>query len=118
MKLVVTGEGPDGRSRVEDITEITAITEPKGRGSIEIWSTASFPPKLPFERAKTVDVPEFDLGSPPGAARAGSAELILEDGVVELFAGDTLVMPGIIHQWKVGPEGCVMSGTAYGVEAP
>jgi hypothetical protein len=28
------------------------------------------------------------------------------------------VMPGIVHAWHIGAEGCVMVGTAYGVTAP
>lgn len=144
MKLVLTGEGPGGRSRVEKITDVGEIHEPKGRASVEIWDAPSFPPILSFERKQSVDVPEFDLGAPPGAAKAqyaqmgpdykspmhrthtldvavitaGSAELALEDGGVELFPGDTIVMPGVVHAWKAGPNGCVMVGTAYGIAAP
>jgi hypothetical protein len=70
VRLVVTGEGPEGRSRVEQVTEVDEVDEPAGRASVEIWSTSSFPPQLPFERAKSVDVPEFDLGAPAGGARA------------------------------------------------
>jgi quercetin dioxygenase-like cupin family protein len=49
---------------------------------------------------------------------AGTVSLLLQDEVVELNTGDAVVMPGIIHAWKAGPEGCVIAGTAYGVEAP
>jgi quercetin dioxygenase-like cupin family protein len=144
MRLVVTGEGPDGRSRVEEITEIAELDEPEGKVSVAIWTTTSFPPPLPIVRKKTIEELELDLGVPPGAAlaqytrmgpgrvtpvhrthtldiaviTAGSAELILQDGSVDLLPGDTIVMPGIIHQWKVGPGGLVIVGTSYGVEAP
>lgn len=30
---------------------------------------------------------------------AGEVELILEDGSVTLYAGDTVVLPGVVHRW-------------------
>jgi hypothetical protein len=35
--------------------------------------------------------------------------LLLEDGEVELNAGDSVVIPGVMHGWRSGPEACVSS---------
>lgn len=40
----------------------------------------------------------------------GTIELILDEGVHALAAGDCVVMTGVDHAWRAGPEGCLMSG--------
>ena len=39
---------------------------------------------------------------------AGSVDLLLDDGPHRLDNGDSLVLPGVDHGWKAGPEGCAM----------
>jgi len=40
---------------------------------------------------------------------AGSVDIILDDGPHRLETGDSLVLPGIDHGWKAGPEGCTQT---------
>jgi quercetin dioxygenase-like cupin family protein len=98
-----------------------------------MWRTASLPPELPQPLAdhgavSTAEVPA--VGSrwilvkwPPGAdaffhrtdtldydvVLSGQVTLLLEDGEVVLDAGDSVVIPGVVHGWRAGPEGCVSS---------
>jgi quercetin dioxygenase-like cupin family protein len=39
----------------------------------------------------------------------GSVTLGLEVGAVELSRGDMVMIPGLLHAWTAGPEGCVIS---------
>jgi naringenin degradation protein FdeH len=62
----------------------------------------------PLHRTATLD---YDM------VLAGSVDLLLEDGTeVAMTADDVVVIPGIVHGWRAGPEGCtmfiVMSGLA------
>lgn len=45
---------------------------------------------------------------------AGVVELVLDDGSHALNTGDCVVMTGVDHAWRAGPEGCVISGIAIG----
>ena len=132
MQHTITGLGPDGRSTVLEQRDLSS--SPSDSVIIErIWSTASLPPELPQSidahgQASTVEVPA--VGSrwivvkwPPGAdayfhrtdtldydvVLSGQVTLLLEDGDVVLEAGDSVVIPGVRHGWRAGPEGCVCS---------
>jgi mannose-6-phosphate isomerase-like protein (cupin superfamily) len=145
VQLVITGEDAAGRSKVERVVAVPSSThEPKARDVVEIWRMASLPPELPFDRQRSVDVAEMDIGVPVGSARtqymqvgagfesvrhrthtldvvvviSGSIELVLDDAAVQLVPGDTLVMPGITHHWRPGPDGCGLVVTSYGLAAP
>jgi quercetin dioxygenase-like cupin family protein len=39
----------------------------------------------------------------------GSVSIVLDDGEHELEPGDVLVVNGVDHGWKAGPEGCRLS---------
>jgi len=39
----------------------------------------------------------------------GHLDVVLDDGPHRLDTGDSLVLPGIDHGWKAGPEGCTMT---------
>ena len=144
MKQVLTGLGPDGRSSVLSVETVGEVPEPGGMEISKIWSTPSLPPDLGYVRPKTVDAVERDIGVPLGGASvmyasmgpgrtspmhrtqtldvvtivAGSVELVLETGSVQMDPGDCVVMPAVVHSWSAGPEGCVISAMAIGVEAP
>ena len=47
---------------------------------------------------------------------AGDVELVLDDGPHHLGLGDSLVLPGVNHGWKAGPEGCTMAIVCTGTE--
>jgi quercetin dioxygenase-like cupin family protein len=48
---------------------------------------------------------------------AGEVELGLEEGSVVLRAGDTLLVNGVQHSWRAGPEGCVIATVLVGLRA-
>jgi quercetin dioxygenase-like cupin family protein len=48
----------------------------------------------------------------------GSLELTLGDGIHRLEPGDCVVMTGVDHAWRAGPDGCRLSVTAIGTPAP
>lgn len=44
----------------------------------------------------------------------GSLTIILDDGEHELTAGDSVLIKGVDHGWRVGPEGCTSSNLLFG----
>jgi len=49
---------------------------------------------------------------------SGSIELLLDDGPHLLEAGDSAIVTGVDHGWKVGPDGCVVSMIVFGTPKP
>ena len=47
---------------------------------------------------------------------SGSINLVLEMGAVALGLGDVAVIPGVIHDWRAGPLGCLMLVIVVGAE--
>lgn len=136
MQLIVAGER-DGRSCVIDRVEwehdpasadVTAtsvadiqVAEPAIRpnGSSEYrdygipvgtarWHRVRFPPNQ--ERAlhytNTIDTMTII---------DGSLHLLLDDGEHELLAGDCILIQGVDHGWRIGPEGCTVSNILFGL---
>ena len=48
----------------------------------------------------------------------GSIDLLLQDGAHELEPGDYVVMPGIDHAYRAGPEGCRLVAISIGTPPP
>jgi quercetin dioxygenase-like cupin family protein len=48
----------------------------------------------------------------------GSVDLLLDDGVHHLEEGDTVVMTGVDHAWKAGPDGCRINAILIGTATP
>jgi hypothetical protein len=152
MKTIITGTGPDGRSRVERQVDMGA------QGSYDLWNSLDGPPdlSLPADGFGYLDPDDelvdslnigvaagayFDIGVAPGGLRwvvsnwgpnqaapvhwtrtvdfdtvlAGSIDLILEDGTVTLMPGDCVLVTGVRHGWRAGPEGCVYTAAVVGV---
>ena len=65
--------------------------------------------EVPMHHTDTVD---FDL------VMSGSIELTLDDGVHRLESGDCVVMTGVDHAWRAGPDGCLMISIAIGTPPP
>ena len=67
-----------------------------------LWMTVQFPPNGSFDRHQTPTV-DFD------SILSGSLELTLDDGAHSLEPGDCVVMNGVDHAWRAGPNGCTMA---------
>jgi quercetin dioxygenase-like cupin family protein len=132
MQHVVTGLTADGRSTVIGRQD---LSEPADDQVVveTIESTSELPPRLPemlVPQAPAADIGVEQVGTkwlivkwPPNVEAyfhrsdtldydvvlSGQVTLLLEDGEVELNAGDSVVIPGVMHGWRSGPEGCVSS---------
>ena len=139
MQHVVTGLGPDGRSTV---LERRDLSEPPGAQVVveTIAGTEELPPRLLASLAGQGDAANIgvpQVGSswlivkwPPNSdaymhrtdtldydvVLSGQLTLVLEDGDVVLDAGDSVVIPGVLHGWRAGPEGCVSSVVLLALE--
>ena len=142
IRILVTGTDAQGRSCVvgEESTGFLGNPEHPGFLSAEVFETASAPPPArPDGRGATL---ETQLA--PGIARwlivdyspglgypthhtdtvdfdlvlAGSIELTLDDGVHLLETGDGVVMNGVDHAWRAGPDGCRLSVLHLGTPPP
>lgn len=143
MRFFIIGLDDDGRSNVVEQRQIDGeIAMPRsGLDAARLWGTREQPPELPVPR-HAVDDAWMDLGVGPGASRwvivnfgpdylsemhhtstldydlivAGSITLELECGKIPLTAGDCVVIPGCMHRWRAGAEGCTMSAVTLGLE--
>lgn len=140
MRVLITGVDADGKSCVVS-TEDAQINEvaPGFAMGIPYATTSSPPPARPQGTAQLID--QFIA---PGQARwividygpgsrtpmhhtdtldlqtviSGSIELVLDDGVHPLEPGDMVVMTGVDHAWKAGPQGCRINAVLIGTPAP
>ena len=140
MRTLITGVDADGRSCVVSQDEL-ALDElaPGFAMGIPFATTASPPPARPQGSA-----PLIDQGIAPGLARwmvvelgpgsetpmhhtdtldletglAGSVDLILDDGAHHLDQGDLVVLAGVDHAWRAGPDGCRLSAVLIGTPPP
>ena len=72
------------------------------------WKVIDYAPGMEFSMHHT-DTVDFDT------VLSGSIELILDDGGHSLAAGDHVVVTGVDHAWRAGPDGCRMSIISLGV---
>jgi quercetin dioxygenase-like cupin family protein len=140
MRLFITGVDDDGKSCVvsNDKVEINSVA-PGFAIALPYATTQSPPPARPQGNAELID--QFlepgharwmviDLGSNSETpvhhtdtldletVLSGSVDLILDDGTHRLEAGDMVVMTGVDHGWKAGPEGCRMTAILIGTPPP
>jgi mannose-6-phosphate isomerase-like protein (cupin superfamily) len=141
MRHVVTGLGQDGRSTVIEDRDLSDPAE--AHVIVEtIASTDRLPPRLPemlVEQAPAADIGVEQAGTkwlvvkwPPNVdayfhrsdtldydvVLRGQVTLLLEDGEVVLNAGDSVVIPGVMHGWRSGPEGCVSMAMLVALQNP
>lgn len=140
MRLLITGVDADGKSCVvsNDEVEINSVA-PGFAMAIPFNTTQSPPPARPQGYADLID--QF---LEPGHVRwmvvdqgpntetpmhhtdtidfetilKGSVDLILGDGVHRIEAGDMVLMNGVDHAWKAGPDGYRMSAVLIGTPPP
>lgn len=72
------------------------------------WKMIDYGPGVAFSMHHT-DTVDLDL------VLSGSVELILDDGAHPLEAGDSVVVTGVDHAWRTGPDGCRLSVMSIGV---
>ena len=71
------------------------------------WMIVGFDPGAFFDLHHT-DTIDLDI------VVDGTLELTLEDGAHQLVAGDAVVVTGVDHGWRAGPDGCRLSVTVIG----
>jgi len=49
-----------------------------------------------------------------GIVVSGDIELGLEEGSTQLHAGDVMLINGVQHSWRAGPNGCVLATVLVG----
>ncbi len=140
MRTLITGADAEGRSYVASESDPTPDQVAPGFAMAVPYATATNPP--PARPAGTA--PLIDQGIPPGLVRwmvvelgpgsetpmhhtdtldlqtvlSGRVELILDDGAHPLEQGDMVVLTGVDHAWRGGPEGCTLSAVLIGTPPP
>jgi quercetin dioxygenase-like cupin family protein len=134
MRFVTVGRNTDERSYVADVRELLSERKADDAPALDrLWSTKEYPPEFPVLRRRADEharVMSSDLTTqwvvaayePDGALGmhctdtldyvtvvAGSVTLHLEDGEIELRVGDSVMLPGLMHGWTAGPDGCVVN---------
>jgi quercetin dioxygenase-like cupin family protein len=75
------------------------------------WTVIEYAPGAEFSMHHT-DTVDLDV------VLSGSVDLILDDGAHPLAAGDSVVVTGVDHAWRAGPEGCRLSVITIGASPP
>ena len=134
LRRVVTGHDDNGRAVVKIDELARNITSGRPRQSAcVVWTTESFPVDntgdadqglrqvgTTLNNGTVFRVVEFGAGVAPRNHRtdsidyavvmSGEIDMVLDDSVVHLKAGDVLVQRGTIHNWvNRGSEPCVMA---------
>lgn len=94
-----------GGGRVADVLDLALSP-----GALR-WTVIEYAPGAAFSMHHT-DTVDFDV------VLSGSVELILDDGKHPLAAGDSVVVTGVDHAWRAGPQGCRLSVISIGVSPP
>jgi quercetin dioxygenase-like cupin family protein len=139
MKLVVVGVDADGRSAVTHVEELPREAPDEGFASEEIWAHPAVAGAF-ADRPRRGEVRQLGFGPGdlswrlvryrPGASiglhrtdtadcdfvMEGQITLGLESGEVRLEAGDLVVLPPLLHAWRAGPQGCVLSAVLFGLQ--
>jgi quercetin dioxygenase-like cupin family protein len=134
VRRLVTGVDAHGRSCVVEEVEFEPPAEAPAMRTI-FETSASPPPARPPGHGE-----DLDLEVAPGTVRwihvefqpgteapmhhtdtvdfdtiiTGQVDLILDDGPHRLGPGDCVVVTGVDHGWKAGPEGCTSSVVLVG----
>lgn len=107
----VNAEGPSFRTDVFKLRETPPPQRPPGRASYhETGVEPGHADFLVLQMPAGIEHPmhHTDTLNFHTIVR-GSLEVLLDDGAHRLDAGDSLVLPGIDHGWRAGPDGCTMT---------
>jgi len=140
VRTLITGVDADGKSCVLSKDELTLDQLAPGFAMGIPFATTTSPPPPRAEGT----APLIDQGIGPGLVRwmfvelgadsetpmhhtdtldlqtvlSGSVDLILDDGSHRLEQGDLVVLAGVDHAWRGGPEGCRLSAVLIGTPPP
>jgi hypothetical protein len=137
MRLIITGV-KDGRSCVVEEVDCTPQGTDLSTLLVARLPVANLPPSPPGkgEFVKIPVVPGemvwFRVRFPANQVRRvhhtdtidchtvvlGWIELLLDDGAHRLNPGDSAMVTGVDHGWRIGPEGCVVSMLNFGTPKP
>lgn len=139
MRHLITGTDDYGRSCVIKEAEVAPTDGRLGVVLAEqLYATAQLPPtRGVVGRSEKLDVGVaqglawFVLKWEPGSewsmhftetldlnlVLSGTIDLVLDDGAHRLEPGDTVVVAGVDHAWRAGPDGCTMVNTMIGTPA-
>jgi hypothetical protein len=133
VRCIVTGQDDSGASfvvREVDVepTGMTILWKTSGgdrvvlnggEGELDLrvppgntrWQVNRLDPGTSFDMhwTRTLD---FDL------LLEGSVELVLDERSVTMAPGDMAVITGVRHDWRPGPDGCLMAFVLFGVDDP
>jgi quercetin dioxygenase-like cupin family protein len=140
MRRLVTGTDSDGRSCIVEARDVTFTDALPGLAVDGLYATTeSPPPTRPAGRGQFLDLAvapgrtqwallRYDAGGEYPMHHTdtvdfdivleGAIELTLDDGVHELAVGDCVVMTGVDHAWRAGPDGCTLSVLSIGTPPP
>jgi quercetin dioxygenase-like cupin family protein len=94
-----------GGGRVADLLDLAVPA-----GAMR-WAVIDYAPGAGFSMHHT-DTVDLDV------VLSGSVDLILDDGEYPLAPGDSVVVTGVDHGWRAGPEGCRLSIVTIGASPP
>lgn len=102
-KVFTTTESPP-RPRPEGVAPVRDLGVAPG---LAYWAVVHWPPGHE-ELMHHTDTVDYDI------VLAGTIDLILDDGTHHLGVGDCVVVAGVDHAWKAGPDGCTLSAMLVG----
>ena len=134
LRRVVTGHDANGRAviKIDEVSKNLVSSRPRQTACV-VWTTERFPVDntgdadeglrqvgTTLKNGTVFRVVEFGPGVAPRNHRtdsidyavvmSGEIDMVLDDTVVHLKAGDVLVQRGTIHNWvNRGTEPCVMA---------
>ena len=140
MRTLITGVDADGKSCVVSRDELALDQLAPGFAMGIPYTTATSPPP----QRPTGTAPLIDQGIDPGLVRwmvvelgpdsetpmhhtdtldlqtvlSGTVDLMLGDGAHRLTQGDLVVLTGVDHAWRGGPDGCRLSAVLIGTPPP
>jgi mannose-6-phosphate isomerase-like protein (cupin superfamily) len=148
MRKLITGVDDQGRSCVVEEADVETVAAAGHGASIaRVYATSEnpLPPRPPGSgeridvqlapgllRWNVVDHEPHEVHAGPVTSTTmhhkdtldlvfvqdGTAQLVLQDGVHDIGPGDFVVMPGIDHAWKAGPDGCRLVVVTVGTPPP
>jgi hypothetical protein len=137
MRLIITGV-KDGKSCVVEEVDCTPQGADLSTLLVARLPVADLPPRPPG-KGEFVEIPVapgemiwFRVRFPANQLRrvhhtdtidchtvvSGWIELLLDDGAHRLNPGDSAMVTGVDHGWRIGPEGCVVSMRNFGTPKP